>query len=178
SNPALITEAARLGADLINDVRALQRPGALQAAAATGLPVCLMHMQGEPGSMQQQPEYQEVVSEVEDFLMMRVAAAEAAGIARDRLLLDPGFGFGKNLTHNLQLLKQLPRLQALGFPLLVGISRKRMLGEITGRETAERDAASHAVHLIAAQQGALILRTHQVKGLRDSLAVWQALQTI
>ncbi len=176
SNPELMSEAARLGADLLNDVRALQRPGALEAAAATRLPVCLMHMQGEPGSMQQQPVYQEVVSEVSDFLMERVAAAEQVGLTRDRLLLDPGFGFGKSLAHNLQLLKQLPRLQALGFPLLVGMSRKRMLGEITGREVQQREAASHAAHLLAAQRGASILRVHDVAGMRDALAVWQALQ--
>lgn len=175
STPEVMTEAAALGADLINDVRALRRPGALEAAAATGLPVCLMHMKGEPGSMQQEAQYANLLSEVSTFLEERVLACEQAGIAKEQLLLDPGFGFAKLLKHNLLLLNKLEELQVLGLPLLVGMSRKRMLGEITGRPVEERQAASYAVHLLAAQKGARILRVHDVAGLKDTLDVWQAM---
>ena len=174
STPELITEAARLGAELINDVRALRRPGALEAAAATGLPVCLMHMQGEPGTMQKQPVYQDLMSEIRSFLTARVAACHEAGIGKERVLLDPGFGFGKTLQHNLALLNNLDQLQDLGFPLLVGMSRKRMLGEVTERAVDQREAAGIAAHLLAAQKGAKILRVHDVAGLKDALDVWQA----
>ncbi|SFC33786.1 dihydropteroate synthase [Marinospirillum celere] len=175
STPEVMTEAARLGADLINDVRALRRPGALQAAAKTGLPVCLMHMKGEPGFMQQEAHYDDLLQEITDFLNERITACEQAGIQRSALLLDPGFGFAKLLKHNLALLNNLGTLLELQLPLLVGLSRKRMLGEITGREVHERQAASYAVHLLAAQKGAKILRVHDVAGMKDSLAVWQAM---
>lgn len=174
STPQLMTEAARLGADLINDVRALQRPGALEAAAATGLPVCLMHMQGEPGSMQKQPSYADLLAEISHFLQNRVSACLQAGICSKKILLDPGFGFGKTLKHNLTLLNHLNQLLSLGYPLLAGMSRKRMLGEITGREVDQREAAGIAAHLLAAQKGARVLRVHDVAGLRDALDVWQA----
>lgn len=176
SSPQLMTEAAALGADLINDVRALGRPGALEAAAATGLPVCLMHMRGEPQTMQQQSIYQQVVTEVGQWLEARVQACAAAGIPRERLILDPGFGFAKQLEHNLALLANLSALTNLGLPVLVGLSRKRMLGEITGRPVEEREAAGLAAHLMAAQQGASWLRVHQVAGLHDALQVWRAVE--
>ncbi|WP_416886498.1 dihydropteroate synthase [Marinospirillum sp.] len=176
SSPQLMTEAAALGADLINDVRALTRPGALEAAAATGLPICLMHMRGEPQTMQQQAAYQQVVAEVGEWLETRVQACASVGIEKERLILDPGFGFAKQLEHNLALLADLAALTRFGLPLLVGMSRKRMLGEITGRPVEEREAAGLAAHLIAAQQGASWLRVHQVAGLQDALQVWRAVQ--
>lgn len=174
STPQLMTEAAKLGADLINDVRALQRPGAVEAVAAAGLPVCLMHMQGEPGSMQKQPVYTDLLGSISSFLQDRVRVCREAGIEAEKILLDPGFGFGKTLKHNLLLLKQLDQLLDLGYPLLAGMSRKRMLGEITGREVDQREAASIAAHLLAAQKGARVLRVHDVAGLKDALDVWQA----
>jgi len=174
STPELMTEAAKLGADLINDVRALQRPGALIAAAATDLPVCLMHMQGEPGTMQKQPVYTDLLAEIRSFLQGRIAACREAGIGVEKIVLDPGFGFGKTLKHNLSLLNQLDQLLDLGCPLLAGMSRKRMLGEITGREVDQREAAGIAAHLLAAQKGARLLRVHDVAGLKDALDVWQA----
>ncbi len=176
STPEVMRESARLGAGMINDVRALLREGALQAAAQTGLPVCLMHMQGQPGSMQQQPSYGDVVGEVKQFLQGRVAACQAAGIAAERLLLDPGFGFGKSLAHNLALLRQLPQLAALGFPLLVGLSRKSMLGQLLGRPVEQRLAGSLALALCSAQAGAHIIRVHDVAETVDTLRVWQALR--
>lgn len=178
STPELMCEGAARGAGLINDVRALQREGALAAAAATGLPVCLMHMQGEPGSMQLQPHYDDVVAEVEAFLQMRVAACVAAGIAPDRIVLDVGFGFGKTLAHNLALLAAMPRFVAMGQPQLVGVSRKSMLGAILGG--APVDARLHAglaVATIAAQAGAAIIRAHDVKETWDALAVVSALRS-
>lgn len=176
SSPELMREAARLGADMINDVRALQQPGALEAAATTGLPVCIMHMQGRPASMQEQPAYTDPMQEIKAFLQQRIQAAEQSGIPKQRLIVDPGFGFGKTLQHNLQLLDQLDLLLELGCPVLAGMSRKRMLGEITGREVDQREAAGIAAHLLAAQKGARLLRVHQVAGLRDALDVWQACQ--
>ncbi len=174
STAEVMREAAGLGAGLINDVRALRRPGALEAAAATGLPVCLMHMQGEPGTMQEAPRYADVVDEVADFLAARMAAAEAAGIPADRLLLDPGFGFGKTDAHNLRLLAKLPRFGDLGRPLLVGLSRKSMIGRITGRPVEERLAGSISLALMAAERGAHILRVHDVRETVDALALLQA----
>src|SRR5690606_35612965 len=132
SKPEVMRAAADAGAGLLNDVYGLRRPGALEAAAATGLPVCLMHMQGEPRSMQDNPRYQNVVVEVKTFLLERAAAAEAAGISRTSIVLDPGFGFGKNLTHNLALLHNLNELAATGYPVLAGLSRKRMIGSLLG----------------------------------------------
>ena len=178
SNPALMTEAARLGAGLLNDVRALTRAGALEAAAATGLPVCLMHMRGEPGSMQRDPQYADVVVEVRDFLASRVAACEAGGIGRERLLLDPGFGFGKSVAHNLLLLKGLPQLAGLGLPLLVGLSRKSMIGKLLGREPGERLPAGLALAVMAVERGAAVVRTHDVAATVDALAMWTALKEV
>lgn len=174
STPVVMREAARAGAGLINDVRALQRPGALEAAATTGLPVCLMHMQGEPGHMQDNPHYADVVTEVRDFLRQRVAACESAGVSRDRLLLDPGFGFGKTVQHNLELLRGLPQLADEGLPLLVGLSRKSLIAAITGRPAEQRLAGSLALALLAAQRGACILRVHDVAETADALALLKA----
>lgn len=176
SSPALMTAAAALGAGLLNDVRALARTGALQAAAATGLPVCLMHMRGEPDTMQQGPRYSDVVEEVADFLRLRVAACEAAGIPGNRLLLDPGFGFGKTLQHNLQLLRGLPRLAELGLPLLVGLSRKSMIQQLIGRPVEERQPASLALAVLAVERGAAIIRTHDVAATVDAVAMCTALK--
>lgn len=176
STPEVIRATAALGAGLINDVRALQREGALAAALETGLPVCLMHMQGQPATMQERPEYQSVLREVTGFLMDRVRAVEEAGIAADRVLLDPGFGFGKSLAHNLELLRALDQMRALGYPLLVGLSRKSMLGQITGREVSERLPASLAVATIAAMKGASIIRAHDVRETVDAVKVVAAME--
>jgi len=172
-------EALAAGASMINDIEALQAPGAMEvmaAVAARGCAVCLMHMQGKPATMQQDPHYDDVVSEVRAFLAERIAAAERAGIARNRLVADPGFGFGKTTAHNLQVLARLCELQALGVPIMVGLSRKSVLGAVTGRPVTERLAASVAAALLAAQAGATILRVHDVKETRDALAVWQAMR--
>lgn len=174
SSPAVICESARVGAGLINDVRSLTRDGALQAAAQSGLPVCAMHMNGEPQVMQQQPRYDDVVGEVIDFLQARVAAYRAAGITEDRIVLDPGFGFGKTLEHNLTLFRALPRLKALGYPLLVGVSRKTMVGAITGRDVAQRMPGSIVLAALAAERGAAILRAHDVAETADALAIASA----
>lgn len=176
SNPDLMREAARLGAGLINDVRALQRDGALHAAASTGLPVCLMHMQGEPDTMQDEPHYADVVLEVRKWLQDRVAACLDAGISRQNILLDPGFGFGKTLQHNLSLLKHLQQLAALPFPLLVGLSRKSIAGKITGRSMAERLPASLALAQMALDRGARILRVHDVAETVDMVKTWSAVR--
>jgi len=173
-NPKLMLEAAKLGANLLNDVRSFAREGALEAAVATNLPVCIMHMRGEPSSMQQQTSYSDVVEEVKSWLNKRMQVCVAAGIAQEKILLDPGFGFAKLLPHNLALLANLNKLTDLGRPLLVGMSRKRMLGEITGKPTSEREVAGIAAHLLAAQRGARILRVHSVAGIKDALQVWQA----
>ncbi len=174
SSPEVILEAAKHGAGMINDVRALQREGALAAAATTGLPVCLMHMQGEPGSMQDRPEYTDVVTQVSDFLQVRATACQAAGIGREQILLDPGFGFGKTLAHNLALLNGLPELARLGFPLLVGMSRKSMLSHLLGRPVEQRLAGSLALALLAAERGAAIIRVHDVAETADVLKVLAA----
>jgi len=178
SSPEVITAAAGAGAGLINDVRALSRPGALDAAAATGLPICLMHMLGQPGDMQAAPQYDDVVTEVEEFLLQRVAACEAMGIARESLLLDPGFGFGKTVAHNLLLLRGLPRLADLGLPLLVGLSRKSLIGKLLGREVDERLPASLALAVMAVERGAAIIRTHDVGATVDAVAMWVAMQEV
>lgn len=175
STPEVITAAAAAGAGLINDVRALRRPGALVAAAATNLPVCLMHMQGEPTDMQQSPHYRQVVNDVCAFLSERVQACEAAGIPRSRLIADPGFGFGKSLQHNLQLLRHFDDLQALALPLLVGVSRKSMLGQVLdGAPVNERQSAGLAAMLLAVERGARIVRSHDVRPTVDALALWIA----
>lgn len=177
STPAAFREAARLGAGLINDVRALRRPGALAAAAATGLPVCLMHMRGEPGCMQLAPDYDDVVAGVAAFLQERAAACVAAGIAIEQILFDPGFGFGKTLTHNLQLLKHLDQIQQLGRPVLVGLSRKSMLGAVLdGAPVEQRLHAGVAAAVLSVERGARIVRTHDVKATADALTLWQAQQ--
>jgi dihydropteroate synthase len=175
--PELMREAIADGADMVNDVGALAAPGALEAVAASPAAVCLMHMRGEPGTMQANPSYRDVVREVRDYLSGRVAAAERAGIPRDRIVADPGFGFGKNLEHNLALLRAFSEFESLGVALLAGLSRKAMLGKITGREVGDRVHASVAAALIAAQNGAHIVRVHDVAATRDALAVWRAVKT-
>lgn len=176
STAVLMREAASAGAGLLNDVRALTREGALEAAAASGLPICLMHMQGEPDTMQVAPYYVDVVTEVSGYLQGRVEACEGEGIARERLLLDPGFGFGKSLTHNMQLLRGLPRLSALGLPLVAGLSRKSMIGKLLGRDMEQRLPASLALAVLAAERGAAVIRTHDVAATADAVAMWVALE--
>jgi dihydropteroate synthase len=176
STPALMTAAAELGAWMINDVRALQRPDAIQAAAQTGCEICLMHMQGQPDTMQVAPEYGNVVAEVGAFLAQRAAACIEAGISRQRLWLDPGFGFGKSLEHNLALLAGLPELAQLGYPLLVGLSRKSMIDKILGRAVDQRLAAGLGLAVLAAERGARIIRTHDVAETVDAVAMVSALQ--
>ena len=175
--PEVMRAAVEAGAGMINDVAALRREGALDAAAALGVPVVLMHMQGEPGSMQAAPTYDDVVSEVHRFLAERIFAAEMAGIDKRRIVVDPGFGFGKTLVHNMALLAQLQRFAELGVPVLAGLSRKKTIGELTGRDAPEaRIHGSVAAHLLAAQRGARILRVHDVAATVDALKVWQALE--
>jgi dihydropteroate synthase len=179
SKPCVMGEAVAAGAGMINDVMALQEPGALAAAAETGAAVCLMHMQGRPRTMQQAPEYHDVVEEVMSFLRQRVEACVADGIPRERLILDPGFGFGKLLPHNLQLLGDLNRFKALGLPLLVGISRKSMIGAILDDAPVdERLYGSLAAAVLAAEQGAAIMRVHDVKPTVEALKVVQAVADI
>lgn len=176
STPAVIRESARLGAGLINDVRSLQRDGALEAAAATSLPVCLMHMRGEPGTMQDNPVYADLVAEVRDFLAERMAACVEAGIGAERIVLDPGFGFAKTYEHNLSLFKHLGELHALGRPLLVGASRKSMIGRALGREVGERLHGSLALAALAVAKGAHILRVHDVAETVDVVRMIAAVQ--
>lgn len=176
STPDVMTQTAALGAGLINDVRALQREGALAAAATAGVPVCVMHIQGEPDTMQNKPEYKNVLREVGEFLADRIRATQQVGIPAQNILLDPGFGFGKNLEHNLRLLASLDQLQALGHPLLVGMSRKSMLGQITGREVDERLPASLAAATISAMKGASIIRVHDVRETADAIKVAMAVK--
>jgi dihydropteroate synthase len=173
--PALMREAIEAGAALVNDVTGASSPQALEALAGTAAGVCLMHMQGEPGTMQDKPTYADVVREVRDYLAARVAAAIAAGIARERIVVDPGFGFGKTLEHNLALLRALGQFRGIGIALLAGLSRKAMIGRVTGREPRERVHGSVAAALIAVQNGADIVRVHDVAATRDALAVWRAL---
>lgn len=174
STASVITESAKKGAGLINDVRALQREGALVAAAATGLPVCLMHMQGQPESMQQNPHYDDVIAEVSDFFRARIAACRSQNIPSERIILDPGFGFGKTLAHNLALLKRLPEFSRLGYPLLVGMSRKSMIAQIINRLVDERLPGSLALAMLAAERGASIIRVHDVAATVDVLKVLEA----
>lgn len=174
SKPAVMRAAIRAGADLVNDVNALQAPGALEAIAENSAMVCLMHMQGTPETMQNTPHYSDVVTEVQAFLAQRIDAARNAGIPAERILIDPGFGFGKTLAHNLALLQQLDRLLAIGRPILVGLSRKSMLGAITGNTIDNRLHASVAAALLAVIKGAKIVRVHDVKATRDALSVLEA----
>ncbi|PWG64079.1 dihydropteroate synthase [Sediminicurvatus halobius] len=169
SKPEVIAAVTRAGAGLINDVRALREPGAMEAAAASGLPVCLMHMQGTPKTMQQAPQYDDVLAEVAAFLAERRDAALAAGIPAERILLDPGFGFGKTDPHNAMLLAGLPRLAGLGAPLLVGLSRKSLVGRVLGRPLGERLAGSVAAATLAVWQGARIIRAHDVRETVDAV---------
>ncbi len=176
SEPAVMRAAVAAGAGLINDVRALRVDGAMQAAADLAVPVCLMHMQGEPGSMQDDPRYDDVVTEVHRFLADRLLSCEFSGIDRKRLLVDPGFGFGKNARHNWLLLASLRKFRDLGVPLLVGLSRKGMIGTATGHvNPGDRATGSAAAALIAVQRGATIVRVHDVAATRDALAVWTTL---
>ncbi|WP_147199993.1 dihydropteroate synthase [Pantoea sp. MBD-2R] len=174
SKPEVIREAAKAGAHIINDIRSLQEPGALEAAAATGLPVCIMHMQGEPRTMQQAPGYKNLLQDVDTFFVEQIARCEAAGIKKDRLLLDPGFGFGKNLSHNYQLLAHLADFHHFGLPLLVGMSRKSMIGQLLNVGPSQRLTGSLACAVIAAMQGAHILRVHDVKETVEAMRVVEA----
>ena len=174
--PEVMRAALDVGAVMVNDVMALQAPGALEAVAASDAAVCLMHMQGDPQTMQQAPSYANVVEDVLSFLQGRVQACEVAGIPRARLIIDPGFGFGKTLQHNLDMLKHLDRLLELGVPVLAGLSRKSMLGQLTGRGIDQREFAGVAAHLIAVARGARVLRVHHVAAMRDALAIWNAVE--
>jgi dihydropteroate synthase len=174
--PGVMREAIAAGASMINDVRALQSPGALQLIAGGRAAVCLMHMQGEPQTMQRAPAYADVVKEIRAFLDRRAAACIDAGIARERIVVDPGFGFGKSIAHNLDLLRHLDSITSLGYPVLTGLSRKSLLGAITGRAVDDRLAASIAASLAAAVRGARILRVHDVRETVDALAVWSAIE--
>jgi dihydropteroate synthase len=176
SKAEVIREAASVGAHIINDVRSLSEPGALAAAAATGLPVCLMHMKGDPRTMQQAPAYQDIVSEVDAYFVEQLARCEAAGIKKENLLLDPGFGFGKNLSHNYELLARLSEFHHFGLPLLVGMSRKSMIGQLLNVGPGQRLTGSLACAVIAAMQGAHIIRVHDVKETVEAMRVVEATQ--
>jgi dihydropteroate synthase len=176
SAPEVMRKTVSLGAGLINDIRALQRPGAVAAVAATEVPVCIMHIQGEPDHMQDNPSYRNVRREVSAFLSERLRVIEAAGVRRERIILDPGFGFGKTVQHNFELLNALDQLQQLGHPLLVGMSRKSMLGQVTGRDVGERLSASIAAATIAALKGVSIIRAHDVRETVDAVKVVAAME--
>ncbi len=176
SNPMVMAETVRLGAGLINDVRALQRDGAPEVVADAGVPVCIMHIQGEPETMQDSPRYRNVRRDVSSFLTERMRVAEGAGVLPENIILDPGFGFGKSVEHNLQLLASLEQMHLLGHPLLIGVSRKSMLGAITGREVNERLPASLAAATISAMKGASILRVHDVRETVDAVKVVTAVR--
>jgi dihydropteroate synthase len=174
SKPEVMRAAVAAGASLINDVRALREPGALEAAAELGVAVCLMHMLGEPRTMQENPQYTDVVAEVRGFLAERILAAGAAGIPRDRVLIDPGFGFGKTVEHNLELLHRLPALRALNRPILVGLSRKSLIGKLLGLPVERRLHASVALALLAVQNGASVVRAHDVGPTVEALRMLDA----
>ncbi|MGE6417755.1 dihydropteroate synthase [Alteromonas macleodii] len=178
SKADVMCEAVRAGAGLINDVRALQEPGALQAAAEAKVPVCLMHMQGQPRTMQDNPEYEDVVKDVRQFLLQRAQICEEAGISKDAILFDPGYGFGKSLEHNYALVKHLPTLMALGYPVLVGMSRKSMIGNLLNRKVDERLAGSISLATIVAQMGAQIIRVHDVKETADAVNIVKMLNSV
>jgi dihydropteroate synthase len=171
--PELMREAVAAGAALINDVNGFEAPGALEAVAGSDCAICIMHRQGDSRTMQQAPQYADVVAEVDAWLRQRTAAAEQAGIARDRIVLDPGFGFGKTLEHNLALLRDLKVIAAAGYPVLAGLSRKSMIGALTGKPVGERMVGSVAAALLAAQRGAAIVRVHDVAAMRDALKIWR-----
>ncbi len=174
--PEVMRAAIEAGAAMINDVQALRAPGALETVAGGNVAVCLMHMQGQPQTMQEQPVYDDVVAEVRSILAIRVEACEKAGIKRDRIVVDPGFGFGKTLDHNLSLLRHLDSVVQLGLPVLVGISRKNMLGALTGRPVGQREYAGVAANLLALARGASIVRVHDVAAMRDALSIWNAVE--
>nr|WP_036232662.1 dihydropteroate synthase [Marinobacterium litorale] len=174
SAPEVIREAAAAGAGLINDVRSLGRPGALEAATATGLPVCLMHMQGSPATMQRAPQYEDVVAEVKDFFEQQLDRCVEAGMAKDKLILDPGFGFGKTLNHNLELLRRLEEFHAFDLPLLIGTSRKTMIGQALGRDVHERLCGSLATVALAVERGGHIIRVHDVAATVDVVRMTEA----
>ena len=176
SKPELMRDAIERGASMINDVNALRAPGAIEAAAESDAAVCFMHMQGQPATMQLDPRYDDVVAEVKAFLRERIAAAQAAGIASERIAVDPGFGFGKTKQHNLELLRRLADFGDLSVPVLVGLSRKSVLGKLTGRETNDRVFASVACALFAVERGASIVRVHDVAATRDVLAIYNAVK--
>lgn len=179
STPEVMREAASRGAGFINDVRALQRPGAVEAAVATGLPVCLMHMQGDPATMQQRPHYADIFAELDDFFSQRMAVCAAAGLGAERIVIDPGFGFGKSLEHNLLLLDNLGHFSWLGCPVLVGLSRKSMLGSLLGGAAVDqRLHASTGAAVVAVMNGASIIRVHDVKATHEALALVKALLEI
>ncbi|ADL56256.1 dihydropteroate synthase [Gallionella capsiferriformans] len=173
--PDVMRAAILAGAQMVNDIDALQNPLAMQIVAASNVAVCLMHKRGVPQTMQMQPEYEDVVAEVSAFLRERVMAARAAGIAQDRIVVDPGFGFGKTLAHNLALLRELHRFAALGVPVLAGLSRKSMLGSLTGQDAMSRMPASVAAAIIAVQRGAAIVRVHDVRATVDALKILNAI---
>jgi len=176
SKPEVMQQTVAAGADIINDVCALERPGALQVAAECGVPVCIMHMQGEPRSMQSNPHYEDVLSEVMTYLKQRVESCVAAGIQRENIIVDPGFGFGKTLDHNFKLLAHLSEFNQLGLPILAGMSRKSMFGKLLDKKPTELEAASIAGALIAVQQGAHIFRVHDVAATADALRVYSKVQ--
>lgn len=177
--PEVMRAAVAAGAGLINDIYALRQPGALDAAAELAVPVVLMHMAGEPGTMQEQPHYADVLAEVRGFMVERMFAAQMAGIPKNKLVIDPGYGFGKDTGHNMALLARSADLLDLGVPMLAGLSRKRSIGELTGREVpAERVAGSVAAHLLAVQRGAMIVRVHDVAATVDALRVWAAVSAV
>ncbi|MGM3388996.1 dihydropteroate synthase [Stutzerimonas stutzeri] len=176
STPAVMREAARLGAGMINDVRSLARDGALDAASDSGLPVCLMHMRGEPADMQDDPRYEDVVAEVRSFLEARMQACASVGIGAERIVLDPGFGFAKTVAHNLSLFKRMESLHALGRPLLVGVSRKSMIGKVLGRDVNDRLYGSLALAALAVDKGARILRVHDVAQTVDVVRMIAAVE--
>lgn len=174
SKAEVMRQAVLAGADIINDVRALQEPNALTTAAELGVPVCLMHMQGQPRTMQTNPQYDDLINDIKSFFEKRITACEAAGITRDHIILDPGFGFGKTLAHNYHILKYIDEFKMMGCEVLAGLSRKSMIGNLLNRNVDERLAGSLAGALIAAQKGAKIIRVHDVTETADVLNVWQA----
>lgn len=174
SKAEVMRQAVHAGADIINDVRALQEPNALATAAELGVPVCLMHMQGQPRTMQANPQYIDLINDIKQFFVERIAECEKAGITRDKIILDPGFGFGKTLAHNYQILKYIDEFKIMGCEVLAGLSRKSMIGNLLGRDVDQRLAGSVAGALIAAQKGAKIIRVHDVTETADALNVWRA----